>query len=439
VNAGALSFAATLSSGVRKEIIESVISSVWGNNRVVSNHDQQRVARAVDAAAAGDLNNPDRGLKEEAYRLLRLIGHYEARPQSHESTNAGALSFAAALDDFEKKHLETWLDRVYGDRRADRADAKRRILAAVKNDPSLKDMGWPSVDKATTGFGSTAPKEAGNMAETAKTPSLDERVEAMVAKCMEATAKHLETMMAKYTAKPDKEGHEEPDGDEGGAMESEGEKPEAMEEKDEKKEPKPETAAARGPDAALPPAVSSARPGETFQSALTKAERDELASLRAWVDKRQKQENAETFASRGVAELKAAGIDVDESYHAELRTEAFESGERGVKARVSAIVGHHKRLAAARPTEPFVPYGLAALSGGAGPRQAQDDPELKRAYDLFGARPEARLAIDQAYREYHARGDLHTPFSVLVSYDDRINPSARGAPRGGVDRTQGGR
>ena len=280
-------------------------------------------------------------------------------------------------------------------------------------------------------------KEASHMAAPAapaeKEPSMDERMEAMVAKCFGAFESKMkgmfEGMLKGKSEDEDKEGEaseaaddETKDGSE--TMESE------PEDKGEKK-PKTETAAARGPDANLPPAVNGARAGETFQSGMSKAERDELVALRNWVNKRKAQEDAETFAAKGCADLRAGGVDVDESFMAELKTEAFESGERGVKARVSAILNHQKRLASTRSVETFQTYGVGLPSSG------DEDPELKRAYEQFGQRPEARLAIQHAYREYHQGGNTRTPFSLLCAYDDRINPASRGAARGGVDRTGG--
>lgn len=286
-----------------------------------------------------------------------------------------------------------------------------------------------------------ATKEGDMPADTTtekKTPSLEERMEAMAAKCFEGMAKKFEAMFE--TAFKKGSGDAEDKTAKAGGTE----KPETAEaegEKDEKKEKKTEAAQATGgPNDQLPPAISSQRAGESFAAkpqvsteafAAMAAKDQTILGLKATVEKMQRREAAGALVAKAKKTLSDMGVPaMTEAFEAATFNAAVEKGEAGVTALVESV-----KLAmglTARAPEAFGAIGGHVENGGL----AKDHPELHKALEAFGSRPEAKARIHELYSQFvqtpeHVRRSLLGSFEGIVRGDHLINPNALG-PRGGL-------
>lgn len=270
-------------------------------------------------------------------------------------------------------------------------------------------------------------KEGNMPAETKvekKEPSIDERMEAALNKGFEAMAAKFEAMIKKYAAGGD-EKHAEPDGDEKKPAAHEDKKPEHHEEKKEEVH----ASAPKGPDPV--PAVQQAAQGETF-AALTTVEKAELLGLRAYVKRKQVEEQVEQFAAEGEKALVAAGVTLGNDDRAFLREKA-KAGKVAVDAFVEGTIRYAKT--AARAPEAF------GLLGGAqsAPAASAFDADVQKAMETFGSRPEAKARIASLANEFRGQGEFFIRniapgvfFDTCVGSPD-INPAIMGA-RGGFPR-----
>jgi hypothetical protein len=268
-----------------------------------------------------------------------------------------------------------------------------------------------------------------------KSPSIDEKMEAMAAAFMEKLSKHFESLMKdKYGEKKDEakaESHEETAKDStkkaGGTEEPETpKKTEAAE-------------ASHVPDAL--PAVSQAAPGETFAALaakngvglLSSQEKLELLGLRSYVQHKQKEEQVEQFAAAGEKSLMDAGVQLDDEVRSILRAKAKADGKSGVDGVVTGILHYAKN--AARAPEAF--GALAGLNGGAGaPTGSAFDADVKKAVETFGATPDRKQRVYALAAQARENGELFVrslapgEFFSICQGDASINPAIMG-PRGG--------
>lgn len=252
------------------------------------------------------------------------------------------------------------------------------------------------------------PKDAG-----AKTPTMEERLEALLAKHEESVMKKFESMIKDATGKKD---------DKGGEPEkSEAEKPE--DKKDEK--PKAEAAQSAGPNGFLPPAVSQAKGGEAFAARLEAIERENL-SLKAEVGKARREKEAESFAAAAEQTLVTAGVAVTADMRADLKADAFES-----KAAVDRTVARIVRYEKSRPQASAHDLYGAALGGQVAGYPGMH-PDKAKALEKFGARPETRDRVEELFAAWSMNRHLQSElaFADLCAGDDLLNPAIAG-PRGG--------
>ena len=260
--------------------------------------------------------------------------------------------------------------------------------------------------------------------EKDKAPSIEEKMEAMVNRCFENFMKKFEERMGGLA------GGDKNPGD--------GDKTEKAEDKNPAEEPKkPEANQTTGPNAMLPPAVSQQRPGEDHGArnghgaTITEAEKVELFGLRAFVQKKQKEEEIESFAAAGEKALRDGGVTVDDTLRALVREKSKE-GKGSVEGTVAGIL--HFAKGASRQPEPF--GAMSQFGGVAQPGMPED---LKKAIDTFGQRPEVKARIIELYSDgwrqmpEHFRRNISGGFLEVCQGSPDINPACMEA-RGGLQR-----
>lgn len=255
--------------------------------------------------------------------------------------------------------------------------------------------------------------------DAAKAPSMEDRMEALMAKCFEGMGKKFESMIGDALKK-----HGEPDGDE----KSEAEKPD-----DEKKDEKPKAEAAQattpaaGPNAHLPPAVSQAKPGESFAVLTDRIDRMEKENLllKGELGKARREREAESFAVAAEAQLVAAGVAVTADMRADLRADAFESKQAVDRTVTREIRNHKARPAGGSPDL----YGAAlggAVSGFAGVH-----PDKAKALETYGATREGQIRVEELFASWAMdRAAQKFSFASICRGDEVLNPAING-PRGG--------
>lgn len=253
--------------------------------------------------------------------------------------------------------------------------------------------------------------------------SLEERMEAMAAKCFEGMAKKFEAMFSKATSP------KEEDEGTGEKAESEGTKaPDAERAKLD------EAASARGPADLLPPAVSSARPGmaaipEIFSTRLDTLEQANLG-LKAKVDEFQREKAAVALVATAKRTLADLGHPrVTEAFEARLTRAAVTGGQKGV----DALLDDLKLMAGMTERAPET-YG--AMAPGGALATAQQPADLKRAVETFGARPEKKALVLELFSAYQATPEhfrRNVPFFDVCRGRPDINDGHDGimADRGG--------
>lgn len=232
-----------------------------------------------------------------------------------------------------------------------------------------------------------------------KAPSIEERMEACLAKFEERMMKAFEERLAKSAGLKDEK------------------KPEAAQDAEKKpEEKKPEAAqaaASTGPNGMLPPAVSELRPGESFQVVPSKtpagvAVPDAFAArvatleqanlgLRAAVEKMEREKAAVGLVARGKKALADMGVpQVSEAFEVRLHDAAVAGGEKAVESLLADV-----KLAMglqARGPEPMGFLGGAFQSQPAA-GEHPFETQVKKAVETFGARPEAKQRILEAARQ----------------------------------------
>lgn len=283
-----------------------------------------------------------------------------------------------------------------------------------------------AVNAGALSFDTTRNKEGDMPAATEakpekKEPSMDERMEAMVAKCFGAFESKMKGMFEDMLGKKDKA---KDDGSE--TMED---KPKSEEKKPEEK--KPEAAEARpAPDQALPPAVSQARPGETFATKppaghryITDAEYDRMLKNDAWITKLQKERELESFAAKAEDAIRSKGFEIDGKLRARIREKA---------AAGKAVLETFVEVYSERPVAASGDF--LGMGGGGFDPDASSDPGLKKAMDLYGSRPDAALRIKSLYQSFLEGGGRGAPpeaFPRICQGVPEINPAIL-KPRGGM-------
>lgn len=268
-------------------------------------------------------------------------------------------------------------------------------------------------------------KEADGMAEPAtkdkkpegKTLSADERMEAMFSKFQEACMSKFAEMVDALHGKK----HDEPDGDE---------KAEELKGPDVAK--KPEAASVSTPELSLPPAVSQAKPGESFAALeqMARTQGQKIVQLEAALSKASREREAEHFAAEAENTLAASGVPVTESVRKFLRAEAFEGGKTSVARFVEREVTLHKERSALAPS--FDAYG--ALGAHASAQGDGRPAELVTALETFGTSPQKKALVMELFSSWHAQDRLFkqvVPFHGVCHDDPVLNPASLG-DRGGL-------
>lgn len=270
-----------------------------------------------------------------------------------------------------------------------------------------------------------------------KTPSIEERMEAYFAKFEERLMKKFEERLAKVGGLKEDGSKQTEAGkkDEAGTYEAGEKKAEGELMKQENKtaaqDESKETHGAKGPDALLPPAVAAARPGEQYAAAPGAVDPklvEELLGLRTYVRRKQAEEQVEQFAAEGEKALAAGGVQVDEEVRRTLRASATK-GKQEVDGFVAGVL--HYAKGAARAPEAF---GAMAARPGA---LEGSDPDLKKAMDTYGTRPETKAKIVELYQGWRDMGEgfrrsVGSFFDVCQGHPE-INPAILGE-RGGFGR-----
>lgn len=321
------------------------------------------------------------------------------------------------------------------------ADKAKDLKAAIKSTNADTKRIVADSERDDDYEAAEATKEGSMPADTEekKAPSIDERMEAMASKFFESLAKKFDAYLAASKGDADKAKSDSKESDRkskeddtakestakaGGTEEPSGKKPESAE-------------ASRAPDPV--PAVSQARPGESFAAkgeTFTKDEKLELLGLRSWAKEQQQKERVESFAAAGEKALSDAGVAVDAETRSEIRKAAVELGEQGVKHVVGTIARYAK--SAARMPEA---YGALATGVNGGPAPTAFDADVKKAVETFGQRPEVKARILDLAAGFRAEGETFVrslgegEFFKTCQGTPSINPSimeARGGLRRGV-------
>lgn len=381
------------------------------------------VALLKDKPPFGKYPNTKPELIEAYYSRPGVSGQVWAR-ETFETANA--------LDDIRAEKMRKYAAAVDREQAAvDRMREQDRQKASKK--PARRDLDEDEeVLRRNRGRFETTPQEqegampaADVKAPDKKAPeSMDEKIDAMVAKCFAAYESKL---TAKFESML-KEGKDKPEAGE--------EKPEQKVE-DKKPEPKPETNGSLQPADILPPAVSQARgtpPAqiESFAARLSTVETANLG-LRARVEQMQREKDAVTHVKKAKQILSDLGIAAPtEAFEARLTKAAVAGGEAAVLSLVEDVKLAMGSFSPSSGPETFGASHAPAFQPGV----RGDADELKKAIEAFGSTPEAVREIRETYASYQTEVPANIRASVsfmdLCRGDRRINRDGvgLGAKRG---------
>lgn len=374
-------------------------------NKIYSDESAFEAAKDYDFRSAEI--SPDRGEELSTLALLKDKAPYFSYPNTIERLAPEAAATVAAFEAFRAKGWaapQIWKGRVetFG------------VTTTALNYEN-KEGSMPAVDTKK---------------EDTKAPSIEDRMEAMLAKFEERVMAKFEERFGKAAGMKSDKAEAAPDEVKKAGGREEPEKAEAKPE-----EKKPEAAQARGgPNDLLPPAVSQARPGEMFSAkpageTLTKEEKLELFGLRSWAKRKENEEKVETFALEGEAALVSAGVTPDADIKSELRATAKDLGQLGVARNVATIVRYAKSQSRA-------PEAFGMLASGAVMTGTPFDTEVKNAVETFGARPDTKAKIMDLANQFRSQGEHFCRSTSFYDYcrgTPDINPAIMG-DRGGFGR-----